>query len=462
MSTSRKTAAGGRNGHARALQVVALLLFSFLALQSPRADAVPSYARQTQQPCSGCHVGGFGPQLTPFGRQFKLSGYTLKVGDDAKLPLSAMMVESFTHTQKAQPEAPGKHFSRNDNVELEQASLFFAGRLSDHLGAFVQATYEQNGGIVGWDNAELRYARTFSGARHNGIWGLTVSNNPTLSDVFNTAPAWQYPYMAPDLAPGAPAAPILFGGLGGQVIGASAYTQIDGAWYIEAGGFRTLSPAFLGHVNADFDGRLSKVAPYARIARTWDIWGGNLEVGGFALDAHRQLAGEDELGNVVSLAGPSDHFRDLGVDASYQNFGDGTHTYTVNALYVDERQHLDATFDAGGAEHLRNSLQALNINGSYWYHNTWGATLGAFANNGSADAILYGDTRSPNTQGGTVELDWNPLGQADSWGAPWANIRIGLQYTFYTRFSGAVHNIDGAGRNASDNNTLFAYLWLAL
>jgi hypothetical protein len=462
MSTGRSLAQGARNGPVIAGRIFALLMLSLLGLHVSLARAVPSYARQTQQPCTGCHVGGFGPQLTPFGRQFKLGGYTLKVGSDTKLPLSAMVVESFTHTQQDQAEAPAKHFSRNDNAEVQQASLFFAGRLSEHLGAFAQATYEENGGIVGWDNAELRYARNFSGSRHNGIWGVAVTNNPTVSDVFNTAPAWQYPYMASDLAPGAPAAPILFGGLGGQVIGASAYTQIDGAWYVEAGGFKSLSPAFLGHVNADFDGRLSQVAPYARFAYTWNIWGGNLEVGGFALTAHRQLPGEDAEGNVIALGGPSDRFRDLGVDASYQNFGDGTHTYTVNALYVDERQRLDATFDAGGSEHLRNSLQALNINGSYWYRNTWGATLGAFANNGSADAVLYGDTRSPNTQGGIAEVDWNPLGKADSWGAPWANVRVGLQYTFYTRFSGAVHNVDGAGRSASDNNTLFAYVWLAL
>jgi hypothetical protein len=454
--------ADGCKGRVDPVRAFALLVFCVFALHLPAAQAVPSYARQTQQSCTGCHVGGFGPQLTPFGRQFKLSGYTLKVGDEAQLPLSAMMVESFTHTQKAQSEAPGPHFSRNDNTELEQASLFFAGRLGDHLGAFVQATYEENGRILGWDNAELRYANTVSTAGHSAVWGLTVTNNPTLSDVFNTAPAWQYPYMAPDLAPGAPAAPILFGGLGGQVIGASAYAQIDGAWYIEAGGFRSLSPTFLRHVNADFDGRLSKIAPYLRLAYTWSIWGGNLEAGGFALDAHRQLPGEDAAGNAIALGGPSDHYRDLGLDASYQNFGDGTRTFTLNALYVDERQHLDATFADGGAQHLRNSLQALNINASYWYRNTWGATVGAFADNGSADAVLYGDTRSPNTQGGTVEVDWNPLGQSDSWGAPWANVRVGAQYTFYTRFSGAVRNVDGAGRRASDNNTFFVYLWLAL
>ena len=438
-----------------ALAAASLLLFAGTAL------AVPSYARQTQQPCTACHVGGFGPQLTPFGRQFKLSGYTLKVGDEASLPLSAMVVESWTHTQKAQTEAPAPNFNRNDNIELQQASLFLAGRLAEHLGVFAQATYSQNGHLLGWDNAELRYARSFSGKTHSGLWGVTINNNPTVTDVLNTAPAWQFPYMPPDLAPGAPAAPMLFGGLGGQVVGATAYMQLDGTWYVEAGGYRSLSPSFQRKVNGDYNGRLSGLAPYARITRSWDARGGNVVLGAFALEARRGLVGEDAAGRAVPLSGPTDRFRDFGIDASYLNLGDGTHAFSVNALYVHEGQRLDATFADGGAEHRSGSLQALNVNGSYWYRNTWGATVGAFAYDGSRDALLY-DTGSADTRGGIAEVDWNPFGKADSWMQPTVNARIGLQYTFYTRFNGAVHDIDGAGRSAHDNNTLFLYLWLAL
>lgn len=36
------------------------------------AGAVPDFAQQTGQACSTCHIGSFGPQLTPFGREFKL------------------------------------------------------------------------------------------------------------------------------------------------------------------------------------------------------------------------------------------------------------------------------------------------------------------------------------------------------------------------------------------------------
>ena len=48
---------------------------------APEAHAVPSFARQTGMNCVACHVGSFGPQLTAFGRSFKLNGY---VWGDAK------------------------------------------------------------------------------------------------------------------------------------------------------------------------------------------------------------------------------------------------------------------------------------------------------------------------------------------------------------------------------------------
>ena len=66
----------------------------------------------------------------------------------------------------------------------------------------------------------------------------------------------------------------------------------------------------------------------------------------------------------------------------------------------------------------------------------------------------------PNSNAFILEADWVPFGKADSWGAPFANLKVGLQYTIYTRFNGGTTNYDGFGRNASGNNTLFLYAWL--
>ena len=88
---------------------------------------MPAFADQTGQPCSSCHVGGFGPQLTPFGREFKILGYTART-KEGTIPMSAMVVASFLHTTADQPPAP--HYAANDNTTLDQISLFLAGGLS--------------------------------------------------------------------------------------------------------------------------------------------------------------------------------------------------------------------------------------------------------------------------------------------------------------------------------------------
>src|ERR1700704_3993784 len=83
-----------------------LLALGAILLFTSEANAVPSFAEQTGQRCSACHVGGLGPQLTSFGRSFKLGGYTLRAGDNFTLPLAGMIVASFLHTQKDQTSPP--------------------------------------------------------------------------------------------------------------------------------------------------------------------------------------------------------------------------------------------------------------------------------------------------------------------------------------------------------------------
>jgi hypothetical protein len=95
--------------------------------------AVPSFARQTGQACTQCHVQAFGPNLTPYGREFKLNGYT--TGGSLKIPpFSAMIQGSFTHTNGDQ-EPPPEGFGSNNNLALDEAALSYAGRILPKLGA---------------------------------------------------------------------------------------------------------------------------------------------------------------------------------------------------------------------------------------------------------------------------------------------------------------------------------------
>jgi hypothetical protein len=50
------------------------IVAAFLTIgYAPPAKALPSYARQTGQPCGSCHTDFAG--LTPYGRRFKIEGH---------------------------------------------------------------------------------------------------------------------------------------------------------------------------------------------------------------------------------------------------------------------------------------------------------------------------------------------------------------------------------------------------
>ena len=113
-----------------------------------KAQAVPSFARQTGLACEACHT--VFPQLTPFGRVFKASGYTLsntsKVQDIDRIkhylmslsdvpPISVMGVASTSSANKASDA----NSSKTSTDFPQQLSIFYAGAIADNVGAFIQA-----------------------------------------------------------------------------------------------------------------------------------------------------------------------------------------------------------------------------------------------------------------------------------------------------------------------------------
>src|SRR6267142_1933107 len=130
-------------------------------LTAGTANAVPSYARQTGVACQGCHT--VFPELTPFGRSFKLNAYQIDnlpqvqgitQNKDYELllnqvpPLSFMFQTSYTKTKTALPDSVNAGDSAQNGQLLfpQQASLFYAGRIAPNLGAFVQITYDSASG----------------------------------------------------------------------------------------------------------------------------------------------------------------------------------------------------------------------------------------------------------------------------------------------------------------------------
>ncbi|MCE1187025.1 MAG: cytochrome C, partial [Rhodocyclales bacterium] len=425
-----------------------LLLATLGLLASAPALAVPSFARQTGQECAACHIGAYGPQLTPYGVRFKIGGYTDTDGKEGKVPLSAMLVTSFTRTAKAQDEKPDGASRTNNNRTMDETSVFLAGRLADQIGAFIQTTYSGIDKKGSMDQADIRFAHVTEVAGKETVLGLSLNNNPGGQDPFNSMPAWGFPYVGSDLAFGSGSiSSMINGGLTARVTGLSAYAFWNNAVYAEVGTYRSLSPSMqskFGLGRADDMGRLGAGTSYWRLAYMQDMKKQAFNAGIFGFNTNIQ---PDR-----STPG-SNRYNDLGVDASYQFLGTREHVATVSTSYIRERQTLNAALDAGDVENRKARLNEFKANASYHYNQTWGLTGSRFITQGSKDAVLYSDgyaNSSPNTSGYILQADWTPWGKEASWGAPWANLRLGVQYTMYTKYNGAKTNYDGNGRDAKD------------
>jgi hypothetical protein len=457
-------------GHGKLGTFIALLAMAggALLLAPGSAQAVPSFARQTGFACEACHT--VFPELTPFGRRFKLNGYTIdnlpqvsgiNANKDQTLtlnqvpPLSFMLQTSYTKTKAAIPDSqagvgqvPADALAKNGQVLLpQQASLFYAGRIAPNFGAFVQMTYDGTSGSFGWDNTDIRYARPVT---DNFLWGISLNNNPTVQDLWNTTPAWQSPFdQRSATAPMPSITTMIDGGLvGAGVAGLNAYAYWNDSVYAELGAYHSAPAA--SQIDSTSTNVVSGLAPYWRLAyeRQWDrqSWEGGI----YGVDARLYPGGG------TALAGPTNHYRDWAVDTQYQYIGD-EHMVSVTATYIDEKQALDATYGGGGAANASNNLKTMRIGASYYYHRQYGAALGYFSTTGSQDALLYAPgaltgfaNNKPDSKGWTVEFDW----------LPYQNTKLALQYTMYSKFNGGDTNYDGFGRNAKDNNTIYLLGWI--
>jgi len=448
-----------RSGCVRAGWLLALGAAMAL-LPSLPAQAVPAFARELGVPCAACHTLAFGPALTPFGRNFKLHAYAL--GAHKTIPVSADLIASFTQTAQSQPPTP--HYSGNDNTALDDVDVYLAGRIADHIGAFAQVSYDGIARHTSWGVFDARYARDFTVAGTSALLGVSVNNFPTVQDPWNSTYAWQFPFPFPRLANTPGAAPQINGFFATQSLGATAYALIDNLVYLEAGGYRKLADRIqedVGVPDPSAEHAIDGSAPYWRVALQKTMGPHYASIGILGFSPHAQSPGERAFG--------TDNYTDIGYDATYQFAAGGPHTFNFNASYVQEHQRLFATAALQGSDTIANHLDQLNVSGQYAYRQTYSLTVAFFDTVGNRNAELYPPSpwfgsanNSPDSRGYILQLECIPFGKADSFARPFLNVRVGLQYTGYTRFNGGNDNYDGFGHSAHDNNTLFLFAWLAI
>lgn len=463
MSTAMRFAAVvSRAGFAR---LACMLIAAGALLSSPHAHAVPSFARQTGLACAACHT--VFPELTPFGRQFKLSAYVidnLKTIRDISTqkedilelneipPLSVMFQVSYTEIGKAIPDSSGVagDYSQNGSVLFpQQASLFYAGKIASKVGAFAQVTYEQPDDHFTWDNTDIRFADNLSTQKRDLIWGASLNNNPTVQDPWNSTPAWGFPYSSSSVAPTPAASPLLDGTLAQQVAGLTVYAWWRNSLYGEIGGYRSAQTGQPAPLDSAASNVISGGAPYWRFAyeHQWDR--NAFEVGTYGLRANVFPGGG------LPLSGATNRFTDTALDAQYQFIGD-RHIVTVLGTYIHENRDLNASYGAGAAANSSTNLNTFKLAGSYYYQRRYGGSLAYFRTTGSTDTLLYqpgpvdgSSNGSPDSDGFIVSLEY----------LPWLNTKFSLQYVAYNKFNGGSSNYDGYGRDASDNNTLYLLAW---
>jgi hypothetical protein len=444
---------------------MALLAMAAIVLAPGVSRAVPSFARQTGLSCEACHTEF--PVLTDFGRDFKLNGYTMSTGATDLPPLAVMLQPSFTQTNQQQVGGAGPHFGPNSNVAITQASFFYSGRLFgpytnllmgdngltqflNKFGIFSQTTYDGIARELHWDNTELRYADSGTVFGKPISYGAYVNNNPTMDDLWNTTPAWGYPFSSSGLAPTPEASTLIEGGLAQQVIGLGVYAMYDQSYYLSLGGYHTLDTGFQRAMGISTDGetQIPGVAPYWRLAYTKSAGNHSLEVGMFGLDA-------DDYPGRVNTDG-MDHMVDLGVDSEYQT-SIGKNGFTGLVSLIHEWDKFDASQALGNSTNKEDNLWSFRGTVDYLYDETYGFTVSYFLINGRRDYLLYasGPNGSPETDGVTLQLNYLPFnnsGGPSFW--PKSNVKFSIQYVIYNRF-------DGTHYQASNNNTLYVETWIA-
>jgi hypothetical protein len=409
------------------LQIPVFLLLTLLIPLT--AQAVPSFARQTNLACAACHQRNF-LELNSFGRQFKLSGYTMSAIKEVESaaeknnsglsllgipPLSAMFQVSGTHTQKDQPD------QQNNNVAFpEQFSLFLAGRVAPDLGVFLQATYAQGDSGFSMDNGDIRYARRTKFAGAPAIAGLTLNNSPTVEDPWNSTPAWGFPWASSETAPSPEAATLIDGGLAQESAGLGGYMMWNNALYGNFSVYR--SAKGVGAPTSSDENVIEGAAPYWRLAYQTTLGSTYMMFGTYGIYANLYPQG---------ISGKTDRYTDVAVDTQIEQ-PVGSNLVTLHGTYIHEDQQRDASVGSGADA----TWSTTKLDGSYHFGSRLRTTLGF-----------------SNTETGADDLDsrsW--IGSLDYF--PWENVDLGIQYTAYSRF-------DGDTSNASDNNTLFLLGWLA-
>jgi hypothetical protein len=382
--------------------VIGVMLFASSWVMPGTTEAVPSYARQTGKPCSGCH--SIWPRLNALGRDFKLTGYTDVAEDSPRIvkdnldllrhsPLSLSVI-NLPYTKADRSDTPGE---RSETLIPAEVALFYAGRITPNIGAFIEPILAPD---FAFEFAKIAAATRWGKVNIVGVAAGKMDVGG--ADPYNTIRFTAYHtinqpaiFSEPDALSGSRD---LFSWVGTSNQGAVLYGKFFQTLYVAAGGFR-------GHASsdpADTYGRIAVELPLGAEA--------NFEVGGFYYNGKEIYDHSDPADPLNALGIYQSKLTRSGADLQFQ-MESGPHIIDAVGVFMKgEDKDLDAT------PGLVVKFDGFYVEASYFFERQYGVTVGY-------DKVESTEDPSMDKKGPTFNLAY----------FPWLNTKIALEYSTWDR-----------------------------
>lgn len=443
--------------------LVASIAAAFALATPGGAWAIPSFARQTGLSCSTCHT--VFPHLTPFGRTFKLHGYTTTSAklikalktyfkDDtvsskrvalqiSHIPMVSVRIASRWNDQAGGglvPRGPvtgGQGFmstpegyGSNDVLNiLAGSSLYIAGEITPNMGTFLEfGGVDDQGGSFGmgmFDLALVSKDHTLAG--DNFVYGIRAEDGLGAGDPSNTVGTWGLTASLMGLS----THNTLFDAGTAMMEGGELFAMLGnfykGGLYASIGAYRpsmdqTMDSYVQGSLagNGSFDGTNGAANGYLRLSYYLPPIGNNLytEIGTFGYVGSLNMTATQ----LAALADPRyvDHYSDYGVDLQAQYIGN-KNLVELFALFQNQRDGAFYGIDEftglpGNGEAV--SRQGLGVKADYYYD----GTIGCYAK------YLYqtsAQLKDMNLSGGIIGVSY----------FPWENVNLRLEEALYSTYN---------------------------
>ena len=425
------------------LFVVFAILFA-AAMVPQESQAVPSYARQIQKPCTACHT--IWPNLNQYGRQFKVKAYTdvspdwQMINKDKLNLLYIMPVSARAIFFPYMKEQDAVAQLNENSTKIDSVALFIASRIFDYAGVFGSGEWSSDDDAFHLPTFKVAFAYPLGGESSSKEPGATTQGSTIGLVTFKGLSAAADPFNSlggrdRSLTWGDETKPLVLtkgwtfdfwseGNIGlvahGYFLGNRLYAAVGalrGGLSTDASGgvlsnLSTTAPSSSAVAENDpFDG-------YFRLAWDQKLDNGAVTFGGAYYSGTQRV--NTSTSSALTLPYDS-HVNRTYLDLSLeQNFGED-HLVELQALYGWGKE----TNVFGGDEERK--FDGFHIEGSYFYDRMVGLVGG------------YNYLNVKNVQSTDITGDQNKVNQ---WLVslnylPWLNTKIALQYVqTKTKFAG--------------------------